>query len=464
MAGNDQDLRRLPSVERVAADPRLAELRIEPGYLRNAVRQRIASERSSIRAGEESAPGDVAGRIVSELLGLFRPPSNRVINATGVLIHTNLGRVPVSRVAAAAMAAAASSMVTLEVDRETGRRGDRQVLVSGLLRALTGCEAALVVNNNAAAMLLTVAALSAGRDAIVSRGEAVEIGGGFRIPDVLRQAGARLVEVGTTNRTYASDYRDALSDDTGILLKVHPSNFVISGYTHGTTVPELSEIGRKHRVPVVEDQGSGLLNPIELAGVDLGRSLADCLDDGADIVTASGDKLLGGPQCGLILGRADLVARIARHPIARAVRVDKVTLAGLETTLLHYLLGEEFRSVPVWRMATTPVEDLRQRAEANTARLSDEDAWSIEVILSTATFGGGAVPGQELPSVAIRIRPVDGRSIDQLANGLRTGEPAVWGRVEDGHFLLDVRSVLPEDDGDVGRALGAVLRSPSRVQ
>ncbi len=462
MAGDDQDLRRLPSVERVAADSRLAGLEIAPAFLRNAVRQRIDSERSLIRAGEESATGDVTERIVSELLGLFRPATIPVINATGVLIHTNLGRVPVSRATAEAMAAASSSMVTLEVDPTTGRRGDRQCRVSALLRALTGCEAALVVNNNAAAMLLTVAALSAGRDTIVSRGEAVEIGGGFRIPDVLRQGGARLVEVGTTNRTYVSDYRDACTDATGILLKVHPSNFVISGYTYETTVRELAGIGRAHGVPVVEDQGSGLLNRVELAGVELGRSLADSLADGTDIVTASGDKLLGGPQCGLILGRADLVSRIAGHPIARAVRVDKVTLAGLEVTLLHFLRGEEASEVPVWRMATMPVENLRRRAETVVVGLPDEDEWLAEVISSTATFGGGALPGQELPSVAIRIRPVDGRGVERLVRRLRTGEPAVWGRVEDGALRLDLRSVLPEEDGEVGRALGTALNGMPR--
>ena len=462
MAGNDQDLRRLPSVERVAADPRLAGLGIAAGFLRNAVRRRIALERAAIVAGEDAPPGDMVERIVSELLVLFRPVTNRVINATGVLIHTNLGRVPVSRATVEAMAAASASTVTLEVDPRTGRRGDRQRRAGALLQALTGCEAALVVNNNAAALLLTVAALSAGRDAIVSRGEAVEIGGGFRIPDVLRQGGAQLVEVGTTNRTYVSDYRDACSEATGILLKVHLSNFVIAGYTHETTVRELAGIGRDAGVPVVEDQGSGLLNTVELPGVELGRSLSDCLADGADIVTASGDKLLGGPQCGLILGRAGLVARIARHPIARAVRVDKVTLAGLEATLLHYLRGEETTAVPLWRMATAPVEELRQRAEAIVTGLREGEGWLAEVMSSTATFGGGAVPGRELPSVAIRIRPNGGRSVDWLAQGLRTGEPAVWGRVEDGALWLDLRSIQAENDAEIGRTLAAGLNDRSR--
>ena len=462
MTGDDQDLRRLPSVERVAADARLAGLGIAPEHLRNAVRQRISMERAAIRAGEGPALGEVVERIVSDLLVLSRPATSRVINATGVLIHTNLGRVPVSRATAEAMAATAASTVTLEVDPLTGRRGDRQRRVGALLQALTGCEAALVVNNNAAAMLLTVAALSAGRDAIVSRGEAVEIGGGFRIPDVLRQGGATLVEVGSTNRTYVSDYRDACSDATGILLKVHPSNFVIAGYTHETTVRELVGIGREVGIPVVEDQGSGLLNTIELPGVELGRSLSDCLTDGAGIVTASGDKLLGGPQCGLILGRADLITQIARHPIARAVRVDKVALAGLEATLLHYLRGEESTAVPLWRMATTPVEDLRQRAEAVVARLPQGEGWLADVVASTATFGGGALPGQGLPSVAIRVRPKDGQRLDRLATRLRAGEPGVWGRVEDGALCLDLRSVPPEDDAETGRTLAAGLndRSP----
>ncbi len=457
--GNDALLRGLPSVERVAADPRLAGLGVRPALLRDAIRGRLSGARSAILAGGGDPAEPLLNALVAELLGALAPADNRVINATGVLIHTNLGRVPVSNAAATAMAEAARSPVALEVDPGTGRRGDRQRRVSELLRVLTGSEAALVVNNNAAALLVTVAALAADRDAIVSRGEAVEIGGGFRIPDVLRQGGARLVEVGTTNRTYAHDYEDACSDTTGMLLKVHPSNFVISGYTHETTVRELATIGAAHDVPVVEDQGSGLLNPIDLDAIDLGRSLSGCLADGADIITASGDKLLGGPQCGLILGRADLVARIARHPIARAVRVDKVTLAGLEATLRHYLRGEEMTAIPLWRMAMTPVDELRRRARTIVSMLGGAEAGgSVEVVDAVTTFGGGAVPGQNLRSVALRVRPVAGIGVDRIAAGLRLGQPSVWGRVEDGCLWLDLRTVAPDDDDRLAGALTMSLQ------
>lgn len=457
----DRDLRRLPSVERVAADSRLAGFQIDPVHLRSAVRQSIDAERTSILAGIQSEPGDTKERIVQGLLDLFHPRSSRVINATGILIHTNLGRVPVSRSTADAMATAAASTVTLEVDAITGRRGNRQHRVEGILRALTGCEAALVVNNNAAAILLVVASLSAGRDAIVSRGEAVEIGGGFRIPDLMREGGARLVEVGTTNRTYARDYREAIANTSGILLKVHPSNFVISGYTHETTVSELVEIGRELGVPVIEDQGSGLLARMPIPGLDLSRTLSDCLADGADIVTASGDKLLGGPQCGLILGRADLVARIAQHPLARAVRVDKVTLAGLEVTLLHYLRGEASAEIPLWTMASAETDSLRGRATTILDGIGGNERRNADIVASTATFGGGALPGQELPSVAIRIRPAIGGHIDRLAQQLRTGEPSVWGRVENDSLLLDLRSVLPVDDEAIVRALAGAMSIPT---
>ncbi len=464
LTGDPDTLRHLPSVERVAADPRLAVLQMQPVFLRHAVRHRIAEVRAAILSGESVAEDDLSEGIIRDILAAFAPVDTRVINATGVLIHTNLGRVSVSAATATAMADAAASTVALEVDPKTGQRGNRQRRVSGLLRALTGSEAALVVNNNAGAMLLTIAALAAGRDAIVSRGESVEIGGGFRIPDVLRQGGARLVDVGTTNRTYASDYRDACGETTGLLLKVHMSNFVITGYTHETTVRELAEIGAALGIPVLEDQGSGLLYPLDLGTVELGQSLSECLSDGADIVTASGDKLLGGPQCGLILGRTDLVARIARHPIARAVRVDKVTLAGLEATLRHYLRGEEATAIPLWRMATTPVVALHCRARAIVAGLDIADSTNatatVDVISTTARFGGGALPGQALPSVAIRVRPREGITVDRLATHLRLGQPAVWGRVEDGCLLLDLRSTVPENDAGLVEALRATVRSP----
>ena len=449
--------RQLPSVERLAGDPRLRDLGIRSDLLRNAIRVRLGDERSAIADGTAGGQ-DVVERIIADLRQALAEVAPTVVNATGVLIQTNLGRVPVSLATAEAMATAAGSSVALEVDPATGRRGDRQERVGGLLRALTSCEAALVVNNNAAAVLLTVATLSGGREVVVSRGEAVEIGGGFRIPDVLRQGGATLVEVGTTNRTYAEDYRDAITGQTGILLKVQPSNFVISGYTHAASVRELACVGQEHGLPVVEDQGSGLLNPIALAGVTLGRSLSECLGEGADVVTASADKLLGGPQAGLILGRADLVRRIARHPLARAMRVDKVTLAGVEATLRHYLRGEELTEVPLWRMAGASLSTLEGRAAGMARSLSGEPfAGRLSVVASEATFGGGTLPGQVLPSVAIRLSTVSSDEAGALARRLRLGRTSVWGRIEDGSVLLDLRAVPPGDDGLITEAIRAAL-------
>ena len=452
--------RQLPSVEGLAGEPRLVGLGIRPDLLRSAIRLQLAEARERVLSNAGSGEETVE-RVIADLSRAFGPHDSSVVNATGILIHTNLGRVPVSRATAEAMAMAAGASVALEVDLVTGRRGDRQARVGDMLRVLTSCEAALVVNNNAGAVLLAVAALSGGREAIVSRGEAVEIGGGFRIPDVLRQGGATLVEVGTTNRTYATDYLDAITARSGILLKVHPSNFVISGYTHAASIRELARIGSDHDLPVVEDQGSGLLKPVALPGLTLGRSLSECLADGADVVTASGDKLLGGPQFGLIVGSADLIARIARHPLARAVRVDKVTLAGLEATLRHYLRGEETSDVPLWRMAGAPVPGLELRAESiRHVFAGGSIAARLTVVPSESTFGGGALPGQAFPSVAIRLKAASSETAESLGRKLRLGRTNVWGRIQDDTVLLDLRSVVPEDDLRVIEAIRATVETP----
>lgn len=433
--------RAIPSVEHLASDGRLLPLGLAPTALRNAIRAAIEAERREPAVASRTTSREATQRrIVERILDDFGPRPGPVINATGILIHTNLGRVGVSDAAAAAMAEAATSTVALEVEPGTGRRGGRQRRVVAALRALTGCEHALIVNNNAAALSLAMAALAGGREVIVSRGEAVEIGGGFRIPDVLRQAGATLVEVGTTNRTYPADYERAITPGTAVLLKVHPGNFAMRGYVRSTTAAELITLRGDGEIAVVEDQGDGL--PVRLDLIPGVRSLADCVADGVDLALASGDKLLGGPQAGIIVGRRDLVRRLAGHPLARAVRVDKVTLAGLEATLDHWLRDERETAIPLWRAATVPVEALRERA----ARVGRQLGPTASVVGSVNEFGGGAITAGDLPGMAVRVDPDPEHSTTDLARRLRTGARPVWPRVERDAVYIEMRTVAPQDD------------------
>jgi L-seryl-tRNA(Ser) seleniumtransferase len=343
------------------------------------------------------------------------------------------------------MAAAASGYVPLEIDPESGTRGGRMDELSGLMRALTGAESTLVVNNNAAAVLLTMAALAEGREVVVSRGEAVEIGGGFRIPDVMRQSGAILVEVGTTNRTHPSDYEKAITGQTAAILKVHQSNFRIEGFTASATIEDLARLCDRCRIPLVDDLGSGsLLQPGDF-GLARERTIAESLASGATVVTASGDKLLGGPQCGIICGKLSIMEQISRHPFARAVRADKATLAGLGATLRHYLRGEAVESIPVWRMIAAPDALLRSRAEGMRDRLQSAGR-DVSIVRSESTVGGGSLPGELLPSWALSLGPIGERSVLDVAFRLRQGRPAVFGRVLQGRLLLDLRTVDQEDD------------------
>ncbi|HET7092979.1 MAG TPA: L-seryl-tRNA(Sec) selenium transferase, partial [Thermomicrobiales bacterium] len=388
------------------------------------------------------ARADIEDRIVAAALAMERPRLDPLLNATGVIIHTNLGRAPVSTETAKAMAAAAAGAVALELEPETNERGGRMREIATLLRLLTGAEAALVVNNGAAAVLLVLSALAAGRGVIVSRGEAVEIGGGFRVPDVMRQSGARLVEVGTTNRTYVADYVAAADADTAAYLKVHASNFRVVGFTHAASVAELAA-ARPRDVVLLEDLGSGALLDTTRFGLAPEPTLQASLAAGAQLVMASGDKLLGGPQAGIIAGDRALVERVSRHPLARAVRADKTALAGLAATLRHYARGEAERKIPVWRMIAAPADEVRARVDRLAESLRDLAA--VAVVATQATVGGGSLPGETLPSWAVALPPVGG-AIDDLARRLRLGETAVFGRVERAHLLLDLRTVLPEDD------------------
>ena len=441
----------LPSVDDLLAAFASRAPGLGQDALRALARDAVASARERLLAGETLAGNAVPERRLERAISAMDVSRSRpVLNATGIIVHTNLGRAPVSDEAAAAMAAAASSAVALEIDPATNHRGGRMDEVSRLIRVLTGAESTLVVNNNASAVLLVLSALGTGQEIVLSRGESVEIGGGFRIPDVLRQSGGTLVEVGTTNRTYAKDYERAITSRTAALLKIHPSNFTMSGFVHEATLADVTEVGRGAGVPTIYDQGNGLLIDGTPFGLPPELTVGAAIAAGADIVTGSGDKLLGGPQAGLICGSSEQVARISEHPWARAVRADKTCLAGIVTTLRHYLAGEELSRVPVWRMLSAPVAGLRRRADDLRATLAARGV-DAAVGESVATPGGGSYPDVAVPSIALRLSSQAGA--DALARALRTGSPGVFGRVEDGRVVLDLRSVLPEDDVALGEAI-----------
>lgn len=455
----DNPYRVLPSFDDLLrrADTRSA------GLPRDAVHRLIAevvdAARETIASGGRPSRDEILARVDLEVGRLGSAWLLPVINATGVLLHTNLGRAPVSASAARSMAEVAASYVTLEADPETGRRGGRMDEISRFLRLLTGAEAGLVVNNNAAALLLTLSALANGRAVIVSRGEAVEIGGGFRIPDVAVQSGARLVEVGTTNRTYPSDYADAIDESTGAILKVHASNFTVRGFVRSAGVDELAPIARRAGIRIIEDLGSGAILQPGAFGLEREPTIGEQIAAGVDIVTASGDKLLGGPQAGIIAGRAELVRTIERHPLARAVRADKTCLAGMAETLRHYARGEAITVIPIWRMITASIDSLRARA-GEILRGVANGAERIDIVESVSAVGGGALPGQELPSIALRI--TSKRSADAFARSLRLGRPGVFGRIDTGSVLLDLRSVLPESDREFATALQTAMDADRR--
>ena len=429
-----RSLRDLPSVDRLLADARLAG---EPHELAvPAARAVLERARDEIRAGRE--PGPLVEAVLAEVAQARRPSLRRVLNATGILVHTNLGRAPLAPAALERVKEVAAGYSNLEYDLEAGGRGSRQEHLAALLCRLTGAEAALVVNNNAAAVLLALAALAEDREVVVSRGELVEIGDGFRIPDVLVRSGARLVEVGTTNRTRVADYERAIGPQTALLLRVHQSNFRVVGFTELPALRRLAELASGRGIPLVDDLGSGALLPL---GDE--PTPSESLRAGADLVTFSGDKLLGGPQAGLVMGRADLVERLRRHPLQRALRPDKLTLAALEGTLALGLdSARATQDVPVLRMFHEPLASVRARAE----RLAELVGGEVED--TVARVGGGALPLAELPSAACAVE-------EELAEALRLGEPAVVGVVRDGRTLLDCRTLTEAEVEEVARAVAA---------
>jgi L-seryl-tRNA(Ser) seleniumtransferase len=439
------------------ADPEIVEASTLAGEHRVAViREAYAEIRQSIQDGHLLTREEIKVRVLAELRRLERERLAPVINGTGVIIHTNLGRAPVSQASAAAMAAAAGHNVAVEIELDSGRRGGRMSEISALMRLLTGAESTLIVNNNAAAIMLVLSSVATGREVIISRGEAVEIGGGFRIPDVLLQSGATLVEVGTTNRTYVRDYAGAVTGQTACFLKVHPSNFSIAGFVHSTSVAELATLGAERSIPVVEDLGSGALIDAGSYGLAAEPTIGESIRAGAAVVTASGDKLLGGPQAGIISGSKAWIDRIGMHPLARAVRADKVCLAGIAATLRHYARGEAEREIPVWRMISAPLASLEARA-ASLARSLEADGIGASIVTTEATVGGGALPGQTLPSFGIAVAAAATLGVDAAATLLRTGRQPVVPRVVDGRLIIDLRTVLPEDDNSLVQAVQAAF-------
>ncbi len=448
--------RNLPSVDRVLSVPAVAAAVESFGreWVVELTREALEDARQRIRqgGGADSAE-DIAGLVCLRVDRAGQAEPRRVINATGVVIHTNLGRAPLSRAAMNAAEEAAAGYSNLEFDLDSGRRGSRQSRLESLLRQLTGAEAALAVNNNASAILLGLLALASGREVIVSRAEAVEIGGGFRVPDVLRQSGATLVDVGTTNRTYLRDYEDATNSNTAAYLKVHASNFRVEGFTAEVQSRDLAELGDRLGVPVLHDVGSGSLLPTEAYGMAHEPMPQESVRAGMGLVFFSGDKLLGGPQAGIVVGRRELVSRLARHPLARAVRIDKLSLASLNATLVHYLRGEAEREVPVWRMISATPDSLRERACGWQAQLRD----GFSVVETRSAIGGGSLPGETLPTWALALdATATPGGADGILRRLREGRPPVVARVEDEHVLFDPRTVAPDEDVELLQALQAL--------
>ncbi len=441
-------LRQLPAVDEVLSRPAVERLtQTHPRTLIvDAVRLAVRRAREQILSGA-AKPEVGEAEIVAALETLVAPKLRRVINASGVVLHTNLGRAPLAARAIERIEQVARGYCNLELDLEQGERGSRYAPVEAMLRQLTGAEASVVVNNNAGAVLLVLSALAAGREVIVSRGEAVEIGGGFRIPDVMRQSGCTLVEVGTTNKTRIADYERAITDRTGLLLKVHQSNFAIVGFTEEASMRELADLASVRHLPVFEDLGSGCLLERDRLGLDeptVQRSAAH-----ADLVSFSGDKLLGGPQCGIVVGKADLIRRVREHPLNRALRVDKLTMAALEATLELYAHGAE-EQIPVVRLVRQDIGVIAARAEALKRGLWDLGVAS-DIVETEAQVGGGAQPLKVLPSRAVRVR---GFVPERLAGQLRTGSPSVVGRIGDGAMMLDVHCVGDNEVQVLAQAVG----------
>lgn len=417
-----------------------------------ALRQTLDQIRSSYEAGQNIPDQVVLLEMTQHLLSTWTAPTLLpVINATGVILHTNLGRAPLSQAALQAVAQAARGYSNLEYDLEKGKRGSRLVHAETLLQRLTGAQAALVVNNNAAAVMLVLSALARRRSVVIARSQLVEIGGGFRVPDVMKQSGARLLEVGTTNRVHVRDYEEALQEKPALFMRAHRSNFQLVGFTSEPELSEIVAVAHQAGIPVVDDLGSGTFLDTARFGLAHEPMVQESLASGVDLVCFSGDKLLGGPQAGIVIGRADLVQRLRKHPLARAIRADKLCLSALTATLLHYLKDEAEREIPVWRMLSMPIEEVRLRAETWLARLGEG-----QVIGSESTIGGGSLPGETLPTWVLALEV---RNPNQVLERLRRENPAIIARAQEDRVLLDPRTVLHEQEELLLDSLRRVLKS-----
>ena len=453
MPATNKTLRKLPSVDKVLLQPEVKKLleSFPREVVVEGVRKVLSDKRRALRSGKRTA-AKVTGKEIKTALGRWmRPSMRKVINATGVVVHTNLGRAPLAPEAARAVAEAGAAYTDLEMDLETGRRGSRTDVIRGILCERTGAEDALVVNNNAAAVYLALKTLAAGREVVVSRGELVEIGGSFRIPDVMAASGARLVEVGTTNKTRVDDYQKAIGPDTAMLLKVHRSNFELVGFTEETSVGQLSAVARKHRIPLVMDMGCGTLLDRLPPEMGSGPTVKGILAEGADLVCFSGDKLLGGPQSGILLGKRELIGSLAKDPMARALRVGKLTLAGLWATLALYRGGDRgARAVPVVGMLLANPRDLKKRAE----KLKKAVGKAARIVATVGQVGGGAMPLVELEGFGVALKVKTARD---LIKRLRAQDPPVLARLHQDQVILDVRTVL--DDEQLGLLARAVRQA-----
>jgi L-seryl-tRNA(Ser) seleniumtransferase len=446
-----QDFRIIPSIDvlRQRDGVRVLEAAHGADATVKALRDGASQVRSRIASGGDAADpaqtieGLARVALARQARGSLRP----VINATGVVIHTNLGRAPLGDAAIARITDIARGYTNLEYDLETGRRGSRTVHAESLVRSLTGADAAIVVNNNAAAILLILSGLASGREVIISRGELVEIGGGFRVPDVLRQSGATLREVGTTNRTRITDYTASVSRASAMFLRVHPSNFRIEGFTERPALGDLVNAARAMHLPLVEDIGSGCLID-DLAGEP---SVQASITAGVDLVCFSGDKLLGGPQCGIIAGRRELVDRLRTHPLMRAIRVDKMTFAVLEATLAEYVAGRAVETIPVQRMLHFSADDIEARAQALAGTLA-ASGWNVAMMNGASAVGGGSAPGLQLPTVLLSIAR-EAESPDATERWLRSLDPPIVARIEHNRVVFDLRTVPPEQDTLLARLL-----------
>ncbi len=454
-------LRQLPAVNEVQNHACLSSLRERSHgpLLVKAIRAVIAEERGKILGDDFSGPYKpdfplLAGRIEDKLVELKRPSLRRVINATGVILHTNLGRSPLAAEAVANIAAVAASYCNLELDLNEGSRGERYAHVEELLCQLTGAESALVVNNNAAAVFLAINGIAAGRQVIVSRGELVEIGGWFRLPEVMEKSGAILVEVGTTNRTYLSDYEGAISSETALLLKVHTSNFRLVGFTEEVEIEELVKLGEKYSLPVMYDLGSGCLIDLDRLGSVKEPAVGPAVKAGTSLVTFSGDKLLGGPQAGVILGLKEYVARAKKNPLNRVLRIDKITLAGLEATLRLYLEADPVSTIPSLRFLTMPLKEIARKSRKllRLLRKGGGQDISVEIRDQFSQVGGGALVVEELPTKVVAVRSLLVNAV-KLAERLRDHQPAILARIQEGQLLIDTRCVEEKDLPVIAHAL-----------